>query len=324
MRSVPWRPRLRLPRARCAPPTTFRRTRPARSAIPTPGNFAVYSVTGTHQGVTAASACHGADGRRTRSRTSRSPARPQSHSDRQPGLQRLGLSHHHQRQFRRVQARHCEHQPPTLDTSPATRRSPPRYPLARPVTRRPRTWVCSRAQAPTAGDSRPHRLDASHPTSGDCSGCHTTTPTFATDVTAGKPANHIPTTAPCAQCHTSSGNYALYSVTGTHQGVTTCLNCHGPTVASSFANVTITTTPANHIPSVTWIAMAPAAIRRRMSIQVVSTSAPPTSIHRLSTPPDTPQSQPPLLPVRLVTRLPLSGHGCQRHLGRRLPALFRP
>src|SRR5205807_5387647 len=39
-----------------------------------------------------------------------------------------------------------------------------------------------------------------------------------------------------------------YSATGTHQGVTGCLTCHGSTVAGTFANVTIVSTPANHIP----------------------------------------------------------------------------
>src|SRR5207247_2183439 len=78
--------------------------------------------------------------------------------------------------------------------------------------------------------------------------CHTTAPTFLSDVTAGgKPANHIPTSAPCAQCHTTAGNYALYSVTGTHRGVSGCLTCHGPTVGP-FANVTLVSTPGNHIP----------------------------------------------------------------------------
>jgi hypothetical protein len=102
-----------------------------------------------------------------------------------------------------------------------------------------------------AGDSRPNgTLDAAHPTSGDCGGCHTTTPTFSSDQTgsSAKPANHIPTTAACAQCHTTAGNYAAYSVTGTHQGVTGCLTCHAPSVATTFANVTIVTTPSNHIP----------------------------------------------------------------------------
>ena len=105
------------------------------------------------------------------------------------------------------------------------------------------------SSATTAGDSRPTAFDKNHPTSGDCGGCHTTTPTFSSDVTSSaKPANHIPTTAACAQCHTTAGNYALYSVTGTHQGVTNCLSCHGPSVATTFANITITTLSSSHIP----------------------------------------------------------------------------
>jgi len=98
-------------------------------------------------------------------------------------------------------------------------------------------------------------LDSKHPTTGDCGNCHVTTPTFASDLlpTAGKPSNHIPTSAACAQCHTTAGNFAVYSVTGTHQGATGCLSCHGPSVASRFniaANPTFTmvTTPGNHIP----------------------------------------------------------------------------
>ena len=97
----------------------------------------------------------------------------------------------------------------------------------------------------TANDSRPNAtLDANHPKSGDCSTCHDTV-TFAG--AAARPANHIPTNAPCSQCHTTAGNDALYSVTGTHQGVSGCLTCHGPTVGP-FVNVTIVTTPGNHIP----------------------------------------------------------------------------
>src|SRR6516225_3421457 len=77
----------------------------------------------------------------------------------------------------------------------------------------------------TAGDSRPNAtLDPNHPKAGDCGTCHTTISFLAGEV---KPANHIPTSAPCAQCHTTPGNYAQYSVTGTHQGVTGCLSCHG-------------------------------------------------------------------------------------------------
>src|SRR3984893_7250794 len=97
-----------------------------------------------------------------------------------------------------------------------------------------------------AADSRPSAtLDKNHPASGDCGVCHDTV-TFAAG--AVRPANHIPTTAPCSQCHTTPGIYALYSVTGTHQGVTSCLSCHGSTVAATFAHITIVTTPSNHIP----------------------------------------------------------------------------
>src|SRR5207248_1990699 len=98
----------------------------------------------------------------------------------------------------------------------------------------------------TANDSRPNAtLDANHPKSGDCSTCHDTV-TFAG--AAARPANHIPTSAPCSQCHLTAGSYASYSVTGTHQGVTGCLSCHGSTVNATFLNVTPVTTPANHIP----------------------------------------------------------------------------
>src|SRR5207302_1555848 len=134
----------------------------------TTGNFAVYSVTGTHQGVTGCLSCHGPT---------------------------VGP-------FVNV----------TLVSTPANH-----MPIG--------------------------KLD------GNGTGCHTTTPTFATDQTGNaKPANHIPTSAPCAQCHTTAGNNALYSVTGTHQGVTGCLTCHGSTVATTFANIRLVTNPSNHIP----------------------------------------------------------------------------
>ena len=102
-----------------------------------------------------------------------------------------------------------------------------------------------------AGDSRPSaKLDSLHPTAGDCAQCHDTT-TFSQS--ASRPANHIPTSAPCLQCHTTAGNYALYSVTATHQGVTGCLSCHGPSTGP-FAGpppsntITVVGAPANHFP----------------------------------------------------------------------------
>jgi hypothetical protein len=104
------------------------------------------------------------------------------------------------------------------------------------------------SSATAAADSRPQAFDKAHPATGDCNGCHTTSPPFAANVTAGKPTNHIPTSAPCVQCHTTAGNYALYDVIATHQGVTNCLSCHGSTVNTTFANVTIVTNPSNHFP----------------------------------------------------------------------------
>src|SRR2546427_5293196 len=77
-----------------------------------------------------------------------------------------------------------------------------------------------------------------HPSTGDCNGCHTTTPTFALHVSGGaKPSNHIPTNAPCAQCHTTAGNYAAYVMGATgHAGITSgCAQCHGPGL--TFANM---------------------------------------------------------------------------------------
>ena len=100
-----------------------------------------------------------------------------------------------------------------------------------------------------AGDSRPTRARQAIRPAGTAATATSTTPVFATNLlpTATKPANHIPTTAPCAQCHTTAGNFAAYSVTGVHQGITGCLTCHGRG-GGPFANVTMVTTPANHIP----------------------------------------------------------------------------
>jgi hypothetical protein len=114
--------------------------------------------------------------------------------------------------------------------------------------------------ASPGADTRPNAYLSTHPAAPqDCGGCHTKTPTFATNQTNGsKPANHIPTGPPvysaspaCTNCHTTAGNYAAYSVTAVHQGVSSgnCHACHGSTVNTTFYNVTPVTTPANHIPS---------------------------------------------------------------------------
>ena len=213
----------------------------------TPGNYAAYSVTGVHQGVTSCLTCHGptvgpfanvtpvtapgthipfgsldCNGSGCHSTTNVNPGgfRLGAASISVPTLSVAG----HATVAAAVSAcQSCHEAAPYLGMLAST--------------------------ATAAGDSRPTALDKGHPTSGDCSGCHTSTPTFATNVAqSAKPANHIPTTAACTQCHTTPSNYATYSVTGTHQGVTECLSCHAPAVASTFDNVTIATLPANHMP----------------------------------------------------------------------------
>src|SRR2546427_11063588 len=70
-----------------------------------------------------------------------------------------------------------------------------------------------------------------HPSTGDCNGCHTTTPTFALHVSGGaKPSNHIPTNAPCAQGRTTAGDYAPYvqGATGDARITSGCAEGPGP------------------------------------------------------------------------------------------------
>jgi hypothetical protein len=215
----------------------------------TPGNYALYSVTGTHQGVTGCSGCHGPAVAGTFLNVSILTT-PANHIP-IGSLDCNGSGCH-----------------TTTNVNPggfhlgAANISAPTLSVAGHATIAAAVAACNTCHeaapylgmlpgsATLAGDSRPlGTLDALHPTSGDCGGCHTTTPTFTTNISAGaKPANHIPTTAPCTQCHTTPGNYAQYSLTGTHQGVSGCASCHGPTVATTFANITIVTTPANHFP----------------------------------------------------------------------------
>ena len=217
---------------------------PCSQCHTTSGNYAAYSVTGVHQGVTSCLTCHGPNVgpfANVAPLTAPSTHIPigsldcngsgcHSTSNVNPGGFRLGAAS--------VSA-------PTLSvaghaTVAAAVSACQSCHEAAPYL----GMIASTATA--AGDSRPTALDKNHPASGDCSGCHSTAPTFTSNVTsAGKPANHLPTSAPCAQCHTS-GNYAAYSVAGVHQGVTSCLGCHGATL--SFANITTVGTPANHIP----------------------------------------------------------------------------
>lgn len=215
----------------------------------TPGNFAVYSVTGTHIGATACLTCHAPAVAATFANITITTT-PGNHfpigaidcngsgchsaTNVNPGGFSLGAANIGS---------------PTLSIAGHTTVATAVAGCQACHETAPYLGMLA-SGASSAGDSRPTALDKSHPTTGDCGGCHTTAPTFATNETGGstKPANHIPTSAPCAQCHTTPGNYAAYSVTGTHQGVTSCLSCHAASVAASFANITITTTSANHIP----------------------------------------------------------------------------
>jgi hypothetical protein len=214
----------------------------------TAGNYALYSVTGTHQGVTNCLSCHG-------------PTVATTFAN----ITITTLSGNHIP----IGALDCNgsgcHTTANVSTGGfnigAANISSPTLTVAGHTTVATAVAACQTCHeatlyqgmiastATTAGDTRPTAFDKNHPTSGDCGGCHTTTPTFSSDVSSSaKPTNHIPTTAACAQCHTTAGNYALYSVTGTHQGVTNCLSCHGPSVATTFANITITTLSSSHIP----------------------------------------------------------------------------
>jgi Cytochrome c7 and related cytochrome c len=96
--------------------------------------------------------------------------------------------------------------------------------------------------------------DAAHPTSGDCSQCHSGTNYFSAQA---EPPNHIPTLAgaQCVTCHTTAGNFAVYTsnLTQLHTAVaTTCSTCHadgkGPFAgATGFAIVQMSTRGV-HIP----------------------------------------------------------------------------
>jgi hypothetical protein len=87
--------------------------------------------------------------------------------------------------------------------------------------------------------------DPSHPQTGECGNCHTSTVSFAAGITT-MPSNHIPTSQPCALCHTTPGNYAV--ATMNHSGITTgCAVCHSS--GSTFANVVPVSPPATHVPT---------------------------------------------------------------------------
>jgi hypothetical protein len=107
---------------------------------------------------------------------------------------------------------------------------------------------------PVAAASTYSVADAQHPTSGDCSQCHSGTDYFSAQA---EPANHIPTLpgAACATCHTTAGNFAVYTtnLTTLHSQVpTTCSTCHadgkGPFAGAPGFAIVQTSTRGLHIP----------------------------------------------------------------------------
>src|SRR3569833_4379888 len=221
---------------------------PCAQCHTTPDNFALYSVTGTHTGVTVCLSCHapavaGSFANVTITST------PSAHIP--TGTIDCGSSGCHGTSNVASGGFNLGAASITMPTLGTAGHSTVAAAVpACQTCHQSAAFVGMVASTTAPSDARPTAsVDAGHPTSGDCSGCHTTTPTFSGNLTsAGKPANHIPTTAACTQCHLNPSNYATYSISGTHQGVTGCLSCHGPTVANTFANVTVTPTPNNHIP----------------------------------------------------------------------------
>src|SRR5204862_293683 len=204
---------------------------PCTECHTTAGNYAAYSVTGTHQGVTGCLSCHGSTVATTFANITlvtnpsnhipfgtldcnRSGCHTMTNVTAGGGGFKLGSA---------------SLTAPTLSVAGHT--TVAAAVAACQTCRETAPYIGMIASSTTAwGDSRPQTFDKAHPATGDCKGCHTTPPTFATNQSgsSAKPANHIPTTAPCAQCHTTAGNYAAYVMGATgHAGITNnCAKCH--------------------------------------------------------------------------------------------------
>ena len=100
--------------------------------------------------------------------------------------------------------------------------------------------------------------DAAHPTTGDCSQCHSGVNYFSGQT---MPSNHIPTssTATCTACHTSTDYAAMPTLANIHANApsttSNCAQCHAASVVAGFAipaaNFTVVGPPANHMPITT-------------------------------------------------------------------------
>ena len=135
-------------------------------------------------------------------------------------------------------------------------RTTPRWPgkvagVHRPVTRPRLSWGCSRApvRQPAIRARTPRSTSSIRPAA---IAAAATALRRRSPPTCRRARPSPPTTSrPTRRARSATPPRATtqrYSVTGTHQGVTTCLNCHGASVASTFANITIVRSPGNHIP----------------------------------------------------------------------------
>jgi hypothetical protein len=105
---------------------------------------------------------------------------------------------------------------------------------------------------PVAAASTFSVADAAHPSTGDCSQCHSGTNFFSGQT---KPAGHIPTNlTTCSTCHVVSGDFSVAGLTTNkatmHTGITSgCIACHtAGTGAGPFAGCTTQATCASPPP----------------------------------------------------------------------------
>jgi len=169
----------------------------------------------------------------------------QSHFDRQPGLQRLGLSQHEERESGWLQARRGEH----LESDAHGRR--PRHGGGGR-----RCMTCHESApymgmlastAPRPGIRAHDTLDSMHPTSGELQRLPHDQPAFTTNQSAPPCREAHPDSAPVRAVPHDRGQLRALLFPRTHQGVSGCLSCTRPTV-----NTNVLTSPwsrrPHHIP----------------------------------------------------------------------------
>jgi hypothetical protein len=113
------------------------------------------------------------------------------------------------------------------------------YPIA-PTTLTSGAQYTGFHSRPKATASTFNIADAAHPSTGDCSLCHTNTNYFTG---IAKPSGHLPTAGTCSTCHIVAGDYSIAGLASNavlHTGITNgCISCHSAgTGAGPFAGCT--------------------------------------------------------------------------------------